>query len=205
MNVVVVGTAELALYLVACHDLTPEAAWDLYVAAAASIAEPTPGLGGPAARRRPWKSCHLPGLGSRSRSRTLVGRHRVRRGGGARSWDRMPRRLKSARRTPYREAPAPAPAGGSIDDRSDLARLDAPRGRGALRALRGADRHPRVPGDDREPGSLAPARPDGDRAEIITISFWDSLVAVAAFAGDDSRRRSSTPRMTAGWSTARRG
>lgn len=28
-------------------------------------------------------------------------------------------------------------------------------------------------------------RPDGDRAEIITISFWDSLVAVAAFAGDD--------------------
>lgn len=43
MNVVVVGTAELALYLVACHDLTPEAAWDLYVAAAASIAEPTPG------------------------------------------------------------------------------------------------------------------------------------------------------------------
>jgi heme-degrading monooxygenase HmoA len=28
-------------------------------------------------------------------------------------------------------------------------------------------------------------RAEGDRAEILTISFWESLAAVATFAGDD--------------------
>jgi heme-degrading monooxygenase HmoA len=28
-------------------------------------------------------------------------------------------------------------------------------------------------------------RPDGDRTEFVTLSFWDSLDAVRAFAGDD--------------------
>jgi len=28
-------------------------------------------------------------------------------------------------------------------------------------------------------------RRDGDRVEIVTLSFWDSLEAIAGFAGDD--------------------
>jgi heme-degrading monooxygenase HmoA len=31
-------------------------------------------------------------------------------------------------------------------------------------------------------------RPDGDRTEFVTLSFWDSLDAVRAFAGDDVQR-----------------
>ena len=28
-------------------------------------------------------------------------------------------------------------------------------------------------------------RPDGDREEIVTLSFWDSVQAIEAFAGED--------------------
>jgi heme-degrading monooxygenase HmoA len=31
-------------------------------------------------------------------------------------------------------------------------------------------------------------RPDGDRVEIVTLSFWDSVEAIAAFAGEDIER-----------------
>ena len=31
-------------------------------------------------------------------------------------------------------------------------------------------------------------RPDGDRVEIVTLSFWDSVQAIKAFAGDDIDR-----------------
>jgi heme-degrading monooxygenase HmoA len=31
-------------------------------------------------------------------------------------------------------------------------------------------------------------RPDGDREEIVTLSFWDSVEAIAAFAGEDIER-----------------
>ena len=31
-------------------------------------------------------------------------------------------------------------------------------------------------------------RPDGDREEIVTLSFWDSVQAITAFAGDDIDR-----------------
>jgi heme-degrading monooxygenase HmoA len=31
-------------------------------------------------------------------------------------------------------------------------------------------------------------RPDGDRVEIVTLSFWDSLRAIEAFAGEDIDR-----------------
>jgi len=31
-------------------------------------------------------------------------------------------------------------------------------------------------------------RPDGDREEFLTISLWDSLDAIRAFAGDDVER-----------------
>jgi heme-degrading monooxygenase HmoA len=37
-------------------------------------------------------------------------------------------------------------------------------------------------------GAWALQRDDGDRTEIITLSFWDSLDAVRAFAGDDVDR-----------------
>jgi heme-degrading monooxygenase HmoA len=38
------------------------------------------------------------------------------------------------------------------------------------------------------PGNLGAwvlRRPDGDRTEFVTLSFWDSLDAVKAFAGED--------------------
>jgi heme-degrading monooxygenase HmoA len=31
-------------------------------------------------------------------------------------------------------------------------------------------------------------RPDRDRVEIVTLSFWDSVQAIKAFAGDDIDR-----------------
>ena len=34
-------------------------------------------------------------------------------------------------------------------------------------------------------GAWALQREDGDRSEIVTLSFWDSLDAVRLFAGDD--------------------
>jgi heme-degrading monooxygenase HmoA len=43
-------------------------------------------------------------------------------------------------------------------------------------------------------------RPDGEQAEVITLSFWDSREAIQASPARTSRRLSSTPRMTASWS-----
>jgi heme-degrading monooxygenase HmoA len=34
-------------------------------------------------------------------------------------------------------------------------------------------------------GAYLISRPDGDRTEFLTISFWDSLDAIVAFAGQD--------------------
>jgi heme-degrading monooxygenase HmoA len=34
-------------------------------------------------------------------------------------------------------------------------------------------------------GAYLISRPDGDRTEFLTVSFWDSLESIAAFAGDD--------------------
>lgn len=34
-------------------------------------------------------------------------------------------------------------------------------------------------------GAYLISRPDGDRTEFLTISFWDNLESIAAFAGDD--------------------
>jgi heme-degrading monooxygenase HmoA len=41
------------------------------------------------------------------------------------------------------------------------------------------------------PGNLGASvlrRPDGERTEIVTLSFWESMDAVRAFAGDDPER-----------------
>lgn len=37
-------------------------------------------------------------------------------------------------------------------------------------------------------GALALRRLEGDRAEFLLISFWDSLEAIRRFAGDDAER-----------------
>lgn len=37
-------------------------------------------------------------------------------------------------------------------------------------------------------GAHLVSRSDGDRTEFLTISFWDSREAIAAFAGDDIER-----------------
>ena len=34
-------------------------------------------------------------------------------------------------------------------------------------------------------GAYLMSRPDGDKTEFVTISFWESLVAIEAFAGAD--------------------
>ena len=34
-------------------------------------------------------------------------------------------------------------------------------------------------------GAYLISRPDGDRTEFLTISFWDTYEAIAAFAGED--------------------
>ena len=34
-------------------------------------------------------------------------------------------------------------------------------------------------------GAYLVSRPDGDRTEFLTISFWGNLESIAAFAGDD--------------------
>ena len=34
-------------------------------------------------------------------------------------------------------------------------------------------------------GAYLVSRPDGDRTEFLTISFWDSLESITAFAGED--------------------
>jgi heme-degrading monooxygenase HmoA len=34
-------------------------------------------------------------------------------------------------------------------------------------------------------GAYLISRPDGDRTEFLTISFWDSLESIKAFAGED--------------------
>lgn len=37
-------------------------------------------------------------------------------------------------------------------------------------------------------GAYLVSREDGDRTEFLTISFWDSMAAVVAFAGEDVER-----------------
>jgi heme-degrading monooxygenase HmoA len=37
-------------------------------------------------------------------------------------------------------------------------------------------------------GAYLVSRPDGDRTEFMTISFWDSLDSIVAFAGEDISR-----------------
>jgi heme-degrading monooxygenase HmoA len=39
-----------------------------------------------------------------------------------------------------------------------------------------------VPGNQ---GAYLISRPDGDRTEFLTVSFWDTYDAIAAFAGSD--------------------
>jgi heme-degrading monooxygenase HmoA len=43
----------------------------------------------------------------------------------------------------------------------------------------------RTPGNR---GAYILQRDDGDRTEIVTLSFWDSLEAIKGFAGDDVER-----------------
>ena len=42
-----------------------------------------------------------------------------------------------------------------------------------------------TPGNE---GAYIVSRPDGDRTEFLTISFWDNRDSIAAFAGDDIDR-----------------
>ena len=49
----------------------------------------------------------------------------------------------------------------------------------------GIDEYMATPGNQ---GAYIVSRPDGDRTEFLTISFWDSRESIVAFAGDDIDR-----------------
>jgi heme-degrading monooxygenase HmoA len=49
----------------------------------------------------------------------------------------------------------------------------------------GIESYLQTPGNQ---GAWLLRRPDGDRVEIVTLSFWDSVQAIKAFAGDDIDR-----------------
>lgn len=49
----------------------------------------------------------------------------------------------------------------------------------------GIDAYRRTPGNR---GAWVMWAPDGDRAEIVTLSFWESREAIKGFAGDDISR-----------------
>ena len=46
----------------------------------------------------------------------------------------------------------------------------------------GIDAYKATPGNQ---GAYLISRPDGERTEFLTISFWDSLESIRAFAGED--------------------
>jgi heme-degrading monooxygenase HmoA len=49
----------------------------------------------------------------------------------------------------------------------------------------GIESYQQTPGNQ---GAWLLCRPDGDRVEIVTLSFWDSLRSIEAFAGEDIDR-----------------
>jgi heme-degrading monooxygenase HmoA len=49
----------------------------------------------------------------------------------------------------------------------------------------GIEGYKQTPGNQ---GAWLLRRPDGDREEIVTLSFWDSVRAIEAFAGQDIDR-----------------
>jgi heme-degrading monooxygenase HmoA len=49
----------------------------------------------------------------------------------------------------------------------------------------GIEGYKQTPGNQ---GAWLLRRPDGDREEIVTLSFWDSVQAIEAFAGQDIDR-----------------
>ena len=49
----------------------------------------------------------------------------------------------------------------------------------------GIEEYLRTPGNR---GAYILRRPDGDRTEFVTLSFWDSMEAVRDFAGDEVER-----------------
>jgi hypothetical protein len=46
-------------------------------------------------------------------------------------------------------------------------------------------RHPRSPLDPRQQGAYALRHMEGDTAHLLMVTFWESEVAIRAFAGDD--------------------
>jgi hypothetical protein len=65
-----------------------------------------------------------------------------------------------------------------------MARVDSARGLGRISGLRRAHRRaPRETTGNR--GYYILRREDGDRTEFVTMSLWDSMDAIRAFAGDN--------------------
>ena len=73
----------------------------------------------------------------------------------------------------------------SGDDRENLARSGPGEGRSRYAAYvqrTGIEGYQRTPGNR---GAWLLWRVEGDRAEFITVSFWESRAAIEAFAGED--------------------
>jgi heme-degrading monooxygenase HmoA len=66
-----------------------------------------------------------------------------------------------------------------------VARVDSARGLGRILGLRRAHRRARGSRDPGNRGYYVLRRQDGDRIEFMTMSLWDSLDSIRAFAADD--------------------
>jgi heme-degrading monooxygenase HmoA len=75
-----------------------------------------------------------------------------------------------------------------VDDRADLARLEEERGRERVRRVSDADGIKEYRATTGNRAAYILRREDGERVEFVTLSFWDSLDAVRAFAGEDVER-----------------
>ena len=84
-----------------------------------------------------------------------------------------------------RQVALPACVRVSGDDRANLARSGPGQGRSRLRSVCAENRHRGLPAYARQPRAWLLWRVEGDHAEFITVSFWESRAAIEAFAGQD--------------------
>ena len=80
--------------------------------------------------------------------------------------------------------PPPARPGSCPHDRAHLARVDEPGRRGAYVEYLQETGAPNSLGTPGNRGFIL-RQPVGEREEFVTVSLWDSLEAVKAFAGED--------------------
>ena|SRR5271167_2869460 len=72
-----------------------------------------------------------------------------------------------------------------VNDSSNLAWEDKGKRCSSVSRIPFQVRHPRLPSDEGNKGAWVLRRMESDVAHFITLSFWESREAIAAFAGAD--------------------